>query len=525
MRVLIGVFFVALALALAGALAGPLVEGWQDSNAYQRQLLQLQLEQQATELRDYQQQLASTSASRAAASNLGYLGAGLGVVLALMFGTDYYRQRRQPLVKPDKFGQLPVSRAQITAGDFRQLAYQLAPELARIYQLEAIHQPGQTPAHLSQHIAHAPAALPSSPASAPAGLLPDSGQPEAAAIPSFAELLDRGRVGHNNPLLLGFDAATGAELNGTWKDLYSAAIAGVSGSGKTTTVRFLAAQSALHGARWVLLDPHADAGEDSLAGTLAPLASTFLCAPAVQHRAMLESVKLVNDELDRRLASRSAERWPLILAADEFTSLMRGDLAEPLAGLVEKIAQEGRKVLVFAMISGQIWTAERTGGSALRDSLASCYVHRMKRRQANHLLQLGDELPETLTLATGHALLYRTNGELVEVVVPNTSADDISRVATLLATPGHIDMPKSSQNVAYLKPGDMPTGSQSVANGDLATSAPASAEARRAAALFMEGADPAAIVLQLRGVRSSEGKRYQTALADVLELVRQGMRG
>jgi hypothetical protein len=36
----------------------------------------------------------------------------------------------------------------------------------------------------------------------------------------------------------------------------------------------------------------------------------FLRPPAVQHRAMLNSVKLVNDELDRRLAGR-AERWPL----------------------------------------------------------------------------------------------------------------------------------------------------------------------------------------------------------------------
>jgi ABC-type glutathione transport system ATPase component len=107
--------------------------------------------------------------------------------------------------------------------------------------------------------------------------------------------------------LLGFDAETATPIEGTWKDLYSSAIAGVSGSGKTTTVRFLAAQSALHAARWVLLDPHADAGDDSLAGTLQPLASTFLCAPAIQPRAMLESVKLVADELDRRLANRSAD--------------------------------------------------------------------------------------------------------------------------------------------------------------------------------------------------------------------------
>jgi len=47
---------------------------------------------------------------------------------------------------------------------------------------------------------------------------------------------------------------------------------------------------------------------------------------------------------------------------------------------------------------------------------------------------------------------------------------------------------------------------------------------KRAAQMFMEGADPAAIVLALRGIRTNEGRRYQVALADVLDLVRAGMR-
>jgi hypothetical protein len=438
--------------------------------------------------------------------------------LVVIRPVDFYRQRRTPLIKPDRYGQLPVSRTAITDGEFRQLVYMLAPEVARIHQLQAIHQPGQTPASLHQHITQTPR-------------LAGNGVPELgelaehnALVPTFGELLDAGRVGHNNPLLLGFDVETAKPIEGTWKDLYSSAIAGVSGSGKTITVRFLAAQSALHAARWVLLDPHADAGDDSLAGTLAPLSNTFLCAPAMQPHAMLESVRLVADELDRRLAGRSAERFPLVIAADEFTSLMRGALAESLAALIERIAQEGRKVLVFALVSGQVWTAERTGGSALRDSLASCYVHRMKRRQANHLLQLGNELPETLNLPTGHALLYRTNGELIEVAIPNTTTD-IERVASLLATPRLTDGPKGSQNEASVMPSDMPKSRQRYASDDLAYSAPASAEAKRTAQMFMRGTDPAAIALALRNVRSNEGKRYQTALAEVLNLVREGMRG
>jgi hypothetical protein len=45
------------------------------------------------------------------------------------------------------------------------------------------------------------------------------------------------------------------------------------------------------------------------------------------------------------------------------------------------------------------------------------------------------------------------------------------------------------------------------------------------AQLFQNGMDLAAIVLELRGVRSSEGKRYQVALSEVQALLRAGLRG
>lgn len=508
------------AVVLALILAGPIRESWEDANAHQRTLQLLEEQRQQFDLQQYQTAQQATLPAKIAGQ--------YGLVILLLVGAggifwvlyDGYRQRRTPLVRFDP--EHPhVARWMLEQGNQELLAaMQRALELSGQAQIAlAVHQPGQTPASWAPHLTIA------QPRGAAPAELAAIDAPAAAAVPSFAQLLDAGRVGRNNPLLLGFDAASGHELAGTWRDLYSAAIAGVSGSGKTTTVRFLAAQSALHGARWVLLDPHADAGDESLAGTLAPLSSTFLCAPAVDHRAMLNSVQLVADALDRRLSNKSSERWPLILAADEFTSLMRGDLAEPLAALIERIAQEGRKVLVFALVSGQVWTAERTGGSALRDSLASCYVHRMKRRQANHLLQLGDELPETLTLPTGHALLYRTSGELVEVAIPNTTAADVARVGSLLASPRLTLLPNVGQKSANAMPGDMPTVGQTDASGNQAYPAPASAEALRVAQLFQGGMDLAAIVLELRGVRSSEGKRYQVALADVQALLREGLRG
>jgi len=252
------------------------------------------------------------------------------------------------------------------------------------------------------------------------------------AAPAFAALLAQGAIGPGRPLLLGYSAE--GPLVGGWKDLYSSAVAGLSGSGKTTTLRFLAAQSAAQGARFLILDPHADAGDESLAGTLAPLAPAFLAPPATDPRAMLRLLEQAQTLMQTRLAG-GARPWPLIVAVDEFTALMgRSDLAGPLAELIEAIAQEGRKVQVFALISGQIFTAARSGSTALRDALASAYVHRMKRAQARLLIGT-DDAARAEGLRAGQALLARANGDVIAVTIPDTTAADITHVAALLANP------------------------------------------------------------------------------------------
>ena len=73
-----------VALVIGLAMAGPIRERWEDSNSYRRQI-------EAIQAQDYAQQTQATAASRAAASNLGYLAAGATAVLLLMFAVDFYR--------------------------------------------------------------------------------------------------------------------------------------------------------------------------------------------------------------------------------------------------------------------------------------------------------------------------------------------------------------------------------------------------------------------------------------------------
>jgi hypothetical protein len=356
----------------------------------------------------------------------------------------------------------------------------------------------------------------------PALPAPDDGETQASPVPSFAQLLASGRVGRGNPLLLGFDTASGAEIVGSWLDLYSTAVSGMPGSGKTTSQRFLACQTALHGARFAICDPHAGAADDSLAATLAPLQAACVCEPASTDRAILEIVRYVADVGRRRVAGLDHDQTPLILWVDELTSLLgRSSVADELGVLLERVAQEYRKRAVFVCASGQIWTAARTS-SELRDSFASVLCHRMKRSQARLLLPT-DEAAQAERLGIGQAVLWRTSGETSTVQIPLTTAQDVQRVAGLLATGRPTAQPVGSQVEAISQPPDMPGGSQVVAAAERLQSASVSAEAARAASMFLDGLDPAAIVWELRQVRSNQGGKYQAALHEVLGLIRAGI--
>ena len=120
---------------------------------------------------------------------------------------------------------------------------------AGIAQITAAQQPGP--------IAHSFSYSPrySAPAQLGGAAEQLTGRAYPASVPSFAQLLDGGRVGKGNPLVLGFDQDDGSEISGSWLDLYSTAIAGLPGTGKTTTQRFLACQTALLGARFAIIDP------------------------------------------------------------------------------------------------------------------------------------------------------------------------------------------------------------------------------------------------------------------------------
>jgi hypothetical protein len=158
----------------------------------------------------------------------------------------------------------------------------------------------------------------------------------------------------------------------------------------------------------------------------------MLCQVADTPKLMLDSVELMMEELERR--RRTGDKAaPWLFLADEFSALQRGALAEPLGVLIEELGTEGRKMGLYGMVCGQLWTASRTGGTELRDSLASAYIHRLRSSQARLLSGLtAAELPrDLLELPAGSAYLLSTSGTLRGVTIPQMGPGDIARVAAL----------------------------------------------------------------------------------------------
>lgn len=371
----------------------------------------------------------------------------------------------------------------------------------------------------------------------------DVAAPSAPSVPSFAQLLDQGRIGKGNPLCLGYDAE-GKPVEGSWLQLYSTAVGGLSGSGKSWTATFLAAQAALFGSRIVLCDPHA-ADEQSLARRLSPMRGRFVCEVASEPGDILRAVALVADELERRKHGGRGEPWLFI--ADEFSAMQRGELAEPLSALVEALGQEGRKLGLYGMVCGQVWSAARAGGTELRDSLASAYVHRLRPAQARMLTGMtANDLPgDLLQLPAGTAYLLDTSGDIRRVTIPQMTPADVERVAGLLtdsaptmpAMPGlrlvHSRANTQAEGQAAAgdldtpRPGDRPGPGPALAwGGDGRASAPGSptprsAEEARILALLAAGRSVRSVAAELSGTDNPGERRHKAAREQVEALIAQ----
>ncbi|PIE31669.1 hypothetical protein CSA56_17610 [candidate division KSB3 bacterium] len=306
----------------------------------------------------------------------------------------------------------------------------------------------------------------------------------AQGVPTFRELLDTGEVAPGKQMILGFE--NGVPRRGSFLDIYSSAVAGESGSGKTATLLFLIGSGLVScSVRYIGLDPHYPHPK-SLGFKTKPLWEAGLMRMATYKDDMLKVLNEIEQTIDTRLQQIDTDTRPVVLVIDELAFLAKTSIGGAVAHTMERISTEGRKCAVYMLASSQTWLVARTGASSVvRDTLTSAFVHRIKPKQANLLLQDKEEAEKVKKYIkqAGDVLLCPVNDDSVVCRMPFTTESDMEFVASMLASESAIDVtPKSPVPKPFLEQKGA-VGQQQVAASSYQTSGQA-ALPEHASAIF-----------------------------------------
>lgn len=363
--------------------------------------------------------------------------------------------------------------------------------------------------------------------------LTGAGLPELAATPAleieepsvrtFRQLLEDGTVDRaiaNQQMLLGY--ADGQLRYGSWLDLYSCGIGGVSGSGKTTTVRFLLFQAILLGARMVMIDPHLHEPEESLAAQFTMFRSVHVQPPCDDKPAdVAKRVAWLDREYLRRKAG-GIKGPPIVFVLDEFNALVRhlpDEVRKELADLMLNISQEGRKFGLYGMLIAQRWSEHDLGGknygAAIRGSLASTLAHRFQDEEQAKKLAGSRQGPLCLSLPQGHHLFRDTEGTQTEMLTPATYKADGEIIQQKLDENTRENTPYRAENTGERRENTVISiADYQAENTDLA------AKARAVMAFQAEGMQKPEIMRRVWGVNPGGTEEYKRAAQQYQEVMK-----
>lgn len=417
------------------------------------------------------------------------------------------------LVQPDQNGLLPVARNLLESGAITNQLLMLAAQHV------ANHAPVQP---VPQSISYAPHMITKTDVKAEGGAqLPALPAPPAK---SFLELFNAGQL-PKDKFLMGYDLESGETVMATWKDLYSALIGGQSGAGKSTLIRNILSQSALQGGRFVVLDPHYNSGDESLGQSLSPLRQLMLCDVAHNDKTMGDALRFVRTIGERRLLGQDTDKTPLVLVVDEATALLsRGAIKDQLLDVLGMIAQETRKVGVYAVCVGQNFNGEIFDTTA-RNSFVSMLSCRARKDVAR--VQSGNNVFATIAenLTIGQCVWMKPSGDVTKIAVPNCTQDMVTIVAKT------IEKAPKAQATALLEVEPLTDPLTDPLTKPLTTMNDSkrewvvglSAKQQNAIQMYRDGTSKSQILADLWNVKG--GPPFQAASAEFDEALRHALRG
>ena len=215
-----------------------------------------------------------------------------------------------------------------------------------------------------------------------------------------------------------------------WDSFSVLAIAGISGSGKTTTTRLMLCQLLLNDVDIIVCDPHGHIENQSLTYSVKPLEHMFVYPVAIDKQDRLNMIRIAGEEFKKRKENSSACNKKFVLVIDELTShfleCSSAEIKEQESILLH-IANEARKINMRIILIGQNWKQDYIASRSIRSSINAFIFHRIA---GDEIKLLVENTPTSIRrdiarLQTGYAYIYNAQHVFIKVKIPNIRLDDI----------------------------------------------------------------------------------------------------
>lgn len=210
---------------------------------------------------------------------------------------------------------------------------------------------------------------------------------------------------------------------GEWDNLNIIIVLGMSQSGKSNTLLFIAIQALLLGMEVTVCDGNSTKSR-SISAMISPLRGKVKIATSDDdiHGAVADYIM----ELNRRKNGEVRDFKPTVLIFDEWT-----EKADEFADDIETLIRQGSGYNMYVVISGQLAQQSRIGSTALRNSIQSAFVHRIPAQESKKILPLPKHHTLTDQLPTGYMLMKDKQGRVSRLYVPHgdrSSAVEVKRM-------------------------------------------------------------------------------------------------
>ena len=280
---------------------------------------------------------------------------------------------------------------------------------------------------------------------APAKVSKSTGKVEISpVVPTIFDLIEAGEIAQGEmQMVMGYDKIQLEKgilqlVIGSWPGTH--AVAGKGRSGKTRRVIGMIAQALIAGARVIVCDPHYSK-LDSLARSLEPL-EKYLTIARGEEQIVAASREFLR-EMEARVDDPTRPCLPWLIVYDEWSREMDENNA--------KMPEGGRDILIdvakncstqyagylgYCCLIGQIWTNEACGGTDIRRSLQSVFIHQLSAEYASFFVRAAKWKNKVEELKRRECVFRDVENQVSVIVTVGIPDDTAARVAVYLASQG-----------------------------------------------------------------------------------------